>query len=119
MKTDENGTMHDADEMFAQMKGNEIVLNRDWPSGRALFYNQDMSLFIKVNGLDHLEINFTMENTSIPMVIKEFYQLLDKLDRECDFAYDDDLGYLTSRPYNLGHTNLKVRVDLKGLSIEK
>jgi protein-arginine kinase len=45
--------------------------------------------------------------------------MLDKLDRACDFAYDDDLGFLTSRPFNLGHTSLKVRVDLKGLSVEK
>jgi hypothetical protein len=73
MKSDENGTMNESDDFFKDTKGNESLLNRDWPSGRALFYNQDMSFFIKVNSLDHLEISFTMENTSIPMVIKEFY----------------------------------------------
>jgi hypothetical protein len=39
MKSDENGTMDESEELFKETKGNESVLNRDWPSGRALFYN--------------------------------------------------------------------------------
>jgi protein-arginine kinase len=42
--------------------------------------------------------------------------MLDKFDRACEFAYDDDLGFLTSRPYNLGNIDINVEVYLKALA---
>lgn len=47
--------------------------------------------------------------------MEEFYKILDKLDRDLKFAYSDELGYVTARPYDLGFTRIEVKVELKDL----
>jgi len=42
--------------------------------------------------------------------IDEFKEILNKIDGDCKFAFDGDLGYITSRPHDLGRIEIEVKV---------
>ena len=51
-------------------------LENDWPNGRAIFFNEDLSFVVKVNGEDHLNIEYSQSTTSIDkFFMKKFLRI--------------------------------------------
>ena len=82
----------------------ECQLDREWPSGRAVFFNQDKSFQIKVNNEDHLEIQYSEKNNSIEDFFKKLNSIAKDLDKELTFSKNAKLGFITTLPENLGTT---------------
>lgn len=80
-------------------------------AGKALLLSKDESISIMINEEDHLRIQVIREG----LCTKEAYQMAERIDRllseRLNFAFDNDLGYLTHCPTNLG-TALRVSVML-------
>ena len=72
----------------------------------AVLVNYDKTICILINGLDHIKIQVVGYNG-----IKELYYIANEIDDELEshleYAFDKDLGYLTTCPVNVG-TGLKV-----------
>ena len=72
----------------------------------AVLVNYDKTICILINGLDHIKIQVVGYNG-----IKELYDIANEIDDELEshleYAFDKDLGYLTTCPVNVG-TGLKV-----------
>lgn len=70
--------------------------------GKAVLVSEDESVSIMVNEEDHLRIQVLREGQSL----KEAAETADRIDtllnETLDFAYDQDFGYLTQCPTNLG-----------------
>lgn len=70
--------------------------------GRGILITEDECVSIMLNAENHLHIQSTMEGLNLD----EAYQTADRLDTLLDkslhFAFDEDLGYLTQSPVNLG-----------------
>ncbi|CAL4062935.1 unnamed protein product, partial [Meganyctiphanes norvegica] len=117
------------DDHFLFMSGDPNLkvagMERDWPSGRGIFYNESKTFLVWVNEEDQLRI-ISMD---IGGDIKTIFERLtsgiksvgDALFKEYDkeFAYDPKYGYIHSCPTNLG-TGMRasVHVDLPGWSKE-
>jgi protein-arginine kinase len=48
-------------------------LMEDWPEGRAVFYTDDLSLVLKINFEDHLEICFNKGSVNIQKYFKNMF----------------------------------------------
>ena len=70
--------------------------------GREVILSQDESISIMINEEDHIRIQVIREG----MALKEAYETADRIDtllsERLTYAFDDDLGYLTHCPTNLG-----------------
>lgn len=71
-------------------------------TGRALAVTEDESISIMINEEDHLRIQVIKPGADV----KEAYKIADRIDTALDnllhFAFDEELGYLTQCPTNLG-----------------
>jgi len=76
-------------------------------AGSGLVLNQDESLCVMINEEDHLR----MQALRPGLQLKQAWQAIDgmdsKLERKLDYAFSQDLGYLTACPTNLG-TGIRV-----------
>lgn len=72
------------------------------PHGRGLLLTQDETISIMINEEDHLRIQVMREGLDLEGV----YDLVDRVDtllnESLHFAYDEELGFLTQCPTNLG-----------------
>ena len=72
------------------------------PDGRAILLMDDESVCIMLNEEDHVRIQVMVSG----MQLEKAYDMADKIDSILDetlnFAFDEELGYLTSCPTNLG-----------------
>lgn len=72
----------------------------------ALLFNQDKTICILLNGLNHIKIQVIGYNG-----IRELYKIADEIDdilnQNLEYAFDNDLGYLLTCPMDIG-TGLKV-----------
>jgi creatine kinase/arginine kinase len=87
-------------------------LNRDWPSGRGIYLNDDHSFIVWINEEDELRIIALEYDDHVASVFKRLSTVAAIIDKELKFAHDDRLGYLTSCPSNLG-TGLRASVHVK------
>jgi protein-arginine kinase len=94
----------------------KLVMKHD-QVGAAVIYNMDGSFKILVNDVDHLEIIYRRDKTSIPNAVEDFHKMLKQLDNLLKFAFDDVLGYVTARPYDLGLIGIEIKVELKDLHL--
>ncbi len=79
--------------------------------GRSVFLSQDESVSIMVNEEDHLRIQVMGEGLSLKKTAETADRLDTLLSESLDFAFDQELGYLTQCPTNLG-TGLRASVML-------
>lgn len=86
----------------------ELLTNGNHP---AVYVSGDESLSVMVNEEDHLRMQMILPGLQLQRAWQEISALDDQLSCELDFAYDGQLGYLTSCPSNLG-TGLRVSVML-------
>ena len=86
--------------------------------GKILFFDQDEKISIMVNEEDHLRIQILLPG----LQIKKAWDIADELDdiieKETEFAFSKDWGYLSACPTNVG-TGLRssVMVHLPGLNL--
>ncbi|HKL12658.1 MAG TPA: protein arginine kinase [Halanaerobiales bacterium] len=86
--------------------------------GKILFYDQDEKISIMVNEEDHLRIQILLPGLQINKAWEMADQLDDILERETEYAFSKDWGYLSACPTNVG-TGLRssVMVHLPGLDL--
>lgn len=86
----------------------------------AVLLNDDESLSIMVNEEDHIRIQTMSSDMDLEALYQEASEIDDQLDRAPDISFDEDLGYLTTCPTNIG-TGMRasVMLHLPGLSIMK
>jgi protein arginine kinase len=93
----------------------EFARERD---GRALLLNKDETLSVMINEEDHIRIQALFAG----MQLEDAFALADEIDDVFDeklrFAFDENLGYLTQCPTNLG-TGLRASVMLHLPAITK
>ena len=81
------------------------------PQGRAILLMEDESVCIMINEEDHVRIQVMGSG----MQLEKAYDMADKIDTLLDetlhFAFDEELGYLTACPTNLG-TGMRASVML-------
>ena len=87
-------------------------LNRDWPSGRGIFHNDQKTFLIWVNEEDQLRIISMQPGADIKAVFSRLQRAATKIEEHLKFAHDDHLGYITSCPTNLG-TAMRASVHIK------
>jgi creatine kinase/arginine kinase len=87
-------------------------LNRDWPSGRGIFHNDAKTFLVWVNEEDQLRIISMQKGAGIKEVFDRLCRAVRTIQKFCEFAQDDHLGYITSCPTNLG-TALRASVHIK------
>ncbi|WP_072680181.1 phosphagen kinase [Arcobacter sp. LA11] len=87
-------------------------LNRDWPSGRGIFHNDEKTFLVWVNEEDQLRIISMQEGGDIKEVFERLTTAIKKIEEKIQFSYNDHLGYITSCPTNLG-TAMRASVHIK------
>lgn len=92
----------------------EFAKERD---GRALLLKNDESVSIMVNEEDHIRIQALCSGFRLEEAMDEANRIDDLLDEHLNYAFDEDFGYLTECPTNLG-TGMRasVMVHLPGLT---
>lgn len=91
----------------------------DQPSS-AVLLNEDESLSIMVNEEDHIRIQTMSTDMDLLSLYQKASVIDDQLDQALDISFDEQLGYLTTCPTNIG-TGMRasVMLHLPGLSIMK
>jgi creatine kinase/arginine kinase len=87
-------------------------LNRDWPSGRGIFHNDEKNFLVWINEEDQLRIISMEKGATIFSVFDRLCRAAAKIELLCKFQHDEHLGYITSCPTNLG-TALRGSVHIK------
>ncbi len=87
-------------------------LNRDWPSGRGIYHNEDKTFLVWVNEEDQLRIISMQKGGDIQEVFARLVQYLNELEQKLSFAYSKHLGFIASCPTNLG-TAMRASVHVK------
>jgi len=77
-------------------------LNRDWPSGRGIYHNNEKTFLVWVNEEDELRIISMQKGGNIKEVFERLVSAIKELEKRMKFAYSEHLGYITSCPTNLG-----------------
>jgi creatine kinase/arginine kinase len=87
-------------------------LNRDWPSGRGIFHNDEKTFLVWVNEEDQLRIISMQKGGNIKGVFERLVLAIKELEKKMKFSFDEHLGYITSCPTNLG-TAMRASVHIK------
>ncbi len=87
-------------------------LNRDWPSGRGIYHNDEKTFLVWINEEDQLRIISMQEGGNIKEVFARLTDAISKIEEKIEFLYDEHLGYITSCPTNLG-TAMRASVHIK------
>lgn len=97
-----------AGDRFLQSAG----LNRDWPSSRGIYHNDEKTFLVWVNEEDQLRIISMQAGGDIKEVFTRLSNAISKIEEKIEFSYDEHLGYITSCPTNLG-TAMRASVHIK------
>lgn len=76
---------------------------------RSLLISHDESISIMLNEDDHIRINYLQRGLMLPSMLKIVFDIDDCIEKKYDFAFDDNIGYLTASPTNLG-TGLRASI---------
>lgn len=93
-------------------------LNRNWPSGRGIFHNNEKTFLVWVNEEDQLRIISMQNGADIHAVFDRLSRAASAIEKVAKFAHDEHLGYITSCPTNLG-TALRASVHIRLPNLEK
>ncbi len=96
----------------------EAGLNRDWPSGRGIYHNEEKTFLVWVNEEDQLRIISMQKGGDIKEVFTRLVQFLNELEQNLSFSYSKHLGFITSCPTNLG-TAMRASVHVKLPNLSK
>ena len=93
-------------------------LNRDWPSGRGIFHNDNKTFLVWINEEDQLRIISMQKGGDIKEVFSRLANAVKKLEESMKFSFNSHLGYITSCPTNLG-TAMRASVHIKLPNLSK
>merc|ERR1719245_531685 len=108
----------DAHVMFKDMDADPFLksagIASDWPYGRGCWQSEDKQCIIWFGEEDQLRIMCMKKGSKLNEVFDRLKTLLDAVESidGIDFARDDDYGYVTSCPSNLG-TGMRASVHIK------
>lgn len=86
----------------------------------AVLLNDDHSISVMVNEEDHVRIQAMSHDLALLKLFEKASSVDDQLDEALDISFDEDLGYLTTCPTNIGTgMHAGVMLHLPGLSIMK
>ena len=115
---DEYQKLVDAHVMFKDMDADPFLksagISSDWPYGRGCWQSEDRMRIIWFGEEDQLRIMCMKKGSDLLEVfnnLKEMLETVEGLDG-IDFARDDNYGYVTSCPSNLG-TGMRASVHVK------
>lgn len=77
----------------------------DWPINRSIYVNNDKTLIILINFIDHLQvISIALDITIDQIVFKynETVNIINKIERNVQFQLSKQFGYLTTNPSHIG-----------------
>ena len=116
-----NHMLFEIEDKFLESAG----ISRDMPSGRGIFISNDKQFMIWLNEEDHFRIMSLNQGSNLLSAFSKVSKALSLLEKKLTFAFDKELGYLSSCPTNIGTTmrasvhirltNLSQRVDFKDL----
>ncbi|WP_231036025.1 protein arginine kinase [Pectinatus sottacetonis] len=78
---------------------------------RSLIVSADNNVAIAINDDDHLRIQSMKSGLDLTDSLKLVFNIDDAIEKKYDIAFDDNMGYLTAYPTNLG-TGLRASVTL-------
>ncbi|MBC2604259.1 protein arginine kinase [Puniceicoccus vermicola] len=115
--------MEDISEMERKILVERHLVSRELiesQSGAGVVINGDQSCAVMINEEDHLRIQSMLAGFHLDKVWTTINALDNSLEETLDFAYSEDLGFLTACPSNVG-TGLRasVMMHLPGLVITK
>ncbi len=86
----------------------------------AVFINNDETLSLMINEEDHIRYQVLSSGLDFELSLYQIRDFDEQLEKELEFAYSTDLGYLTACPSNVG-TGLRasVLIHLPGLVLTK
>ena len=88
----------------------------DNPSNRYLIYNNNKGIL--VNYLDHLQIFSVTTGLNLNRIYQDVNKLDNLIEKDFDYAYSEEWGYLTSYPNRLGTgMDLSITIHLPALSL--
>lgn len=87
-------------------------LNRDWPSGRGIYHNDEKTFLVWINEEDHLRIISMQMGGDIKEVFTRLTTAIGEIEKKVQFSYSPHIGYITSCPTNLG-TAMRASVHIK------
>ncbi len=87
-------------------------LNRDWPSGRGIYHNDEKTFLVWINEEDQLRIISMQSGGDIKQVFQRLVLAIKELEKQLRFSFDPHLGYITSCPTNLG-TAMRASVHIR------
>lgn len=91
-----------------QLITKELIKNSD---KTAFVLNKDETLSIMINEEDHIKLQCVGSGLDLQESFNMLTKIDDKIERNVHYAFDESLGYLTTRPTNLG-TGMKVSVNV-------
>lgn len=104
------------DDHFLFKEGDRFLeacgLNRDWPSGRGIYHNNEKTFLVWINEEDELRIISMQNGADIGAVFERLCRASALLQGAERFARNDHLGFITSCPTNCG-TGLRASVHIK------
>eukprot|EP00117_Sycon_ciliatum_P025379 scpid60975/ scgid21077/ Arginine kinase len=104
------------DDHFLFKKGDRFLeaagVNREWPSGRGIFHNDNKTFLTWVNEEDQLRIISMQKGGDIQAVFERLARAVNAIESKLGFQHTPNLGYLSSCPTNLG-TGMRASVHIK------
>jgi protein arginine kinase len=113
--------MHKLTPAFAMSLSEKHLISPEFASkreGRALILSKDEGTSIMINEEDHIRIQVMMPGMQLNEALDRANQIDDILDKKLHYAFDENLGYLTQCPTNLG-TGLRASLMLHLPALEK
>jgi protein-arginine kinase len=95
-----NHLLFEIDDRFLESAG----ISRDLPSGRGVFISNDGQFMIWLNEEDHLRIMSLTPGSNLISTFNKVAKAIKILEKKLTFAFDKELGYLSSCPTNIGTT---------------
>lgn len=95
----------------------ELLNNSDQA---AFIINKNQTISIMINGEDHINIQCTTAGLNLEEVFSNATVIDDNIEKNFDYAFNENLGYLTASPSHLG-TGMKasVRIHLPALTMSE
>jgi len=94
------------DDHFLFKKGDRFLesagINNFWPNGRGIFFNTNKTFLVWVNEEDQLRIISMEQGANIKSVFGRLQKAVNAINEKLQFAYNEQLGYLTACPTNIG-----------------
>ena len=123
LSNEEKETLIKEHVMFEEMKGSKLlvdskIVKKYTPEGSGIFFNKEKTFIIWVNEEDHLRIISLEKGANIKSVFKRLSDGIRELGKYIEFSYNDNYGYLTSCPSNIG-TGLRISIMAKLPNLSK